>query len=182
MKSPCPFCGKMKVLPQAETQFICACGAYGSLHLREGGYLFANEAAEALGLKPTEFVDGGGYVVADNPNRFMELRDGGGIFTDGDDDEYILQWAKRREAPLPAEVSVLEFATLYADRWSRLKNGKWKQHSKPTAWTVGLWANQKRAGVEWGRMLHNRMWLINVSALEVPPPAKGRPKVRKGKR
>lgn len=179
MKSPCPFCGKMKVFPQSETQFICPCGAYGSLHLREDAYLFANEAAEALGLKPTEWIDGGGYIVADNPNRFMELRDAGTVFIDNDEDEYALQWAKRREPALPAEVSVLEFVKLYAARWGQLKNGKWKPYPKPTASTVGLWAKNKRGGIEWGRMLHNRMWLINVSAMDAPPPAKGRPKVQK---
>lgn len=95
MKSPCPFCGKMKVLPQTETQFTCACGAYGSLHLKEDAYLFLTEAAEVLGLNPAEFVEGAGYQVIDHPNRFMELKNSGIVFTDNAGDEFVLQWAKR---------------------------------------------------------------------------------------
>lgn len=174
-KTPCPFCGTEHAIPSQEAQWDCKCGWYASLTLADDAYLFPFDAAQHLGLNPTEYVAGAGYRVADNPDMFMELRDAG-VVASHDEDYYVLQWAKRREKPLASALPVSEFVMLYSARWARLVDGEWVEHQPPTNTTIGRWANERRGRIDWGYQPNARMWLIYARALEVPPPQKGRPK------
>lgn len=92
----CPFCQKKFETPKGEKQFLCDCGAYCSLTLSEDSYLFENEAAEALGLKPTDWVPGEGYTVTNHPEHFMELSPPSVVREDEDGDEYVIRWARKK--------------------------------------------------------------------------------------